>query len=94
MPKDIESGVQREEFFRNPTADKAAAWTLPSGLLEASEVGAPWNRQDASKSAHEARTQVRESTHQGTKKKKKKQKLYDLVVPQASVQDMLKRRMA
>ena len=40
MPKDIESGVQREEFFRNPTADKAAEWTLPSGLLEASEVGA------------------------------------------------------
>ena len=27
VPKDVESGVQREEFFRNPTADKAAADT-------------------------------------------------------------------
>ena len=40
VPKDVESGVQREEFFRNPTADKAAASTLPSGLFVAFEVGA------------------------------------------------------
>ena len=40
VPKDVESGVQREEFFRNPKADKASASTLPSGLFKASEVGA------------------------------------------------------
>ena len=40
VPKDVESSVQREEFFRNPTADNSSASTLPSGLFEAFEVGA------------------------------------------------------
>ena len=40
VPKDVESSVQREEIFRNPTAEKSAASTLPSGLIEAFEVGA------------------------------------------------------
>ena len=40
VPKDFESGVQRDEFFRNPTAEKASASTLPSSLFEAFEVDA------------------------------------------------------
>ena len=40
VSKEVEGSVECEELFRNPSADKSAASTLPSGLLEAFEVGA------------------------------------------------------
>ena len=40
VPKDVAGIIQCEKFFRNSTADKSFASTLPSGLFEAFKIRA------------------------------------------------------
>ena len=62
------NAAYNEEFFRNPTADKAAASTLPSGLFEAFRVGARGtDKTPQGMSMEPAHKSV--PIHQGTKRK-------------------------
>ena len=76
--RDVESSVQREQ----PTADKSAASTLPSGLFEAFEVGAS----EPDKTPPHTREYP-----SGHEEKRSQQRSYDLAVPikeKASIQDI------
>ena len=63
--KDIESGVQGAEFFRNPNADGRCVDTAERPV-RGRWRRCPLNRQDTSGNVHGARTQ--ESSHQGTRR--------------------------